>query len=175
MSEIILDNRILNEKAEITSERLPGVILEIKRINIDDRGVLVSLIRADDGFAIDKIEEVYVIFNNSKFTIRAFHGHNELIDWFSIVKGSAKFALFDARKKIDGKSNKFFGKMNEITLSDKHISTLTVPPGIYHGWMSLVDETILVSIANNVYNHTSPDEHRVPPDSWGYKWEIKFK
>ncbi|NVM02899.1 MAG: dTDP-4-dehydrorhamnose 3,5-epimerase family protein [Candidatus Helarchaeota archaeon] len=175
MSEIILDNRILNEKSEIISERLPGVIVEKNRINVDDRGALISLIRADDDFAIDKIEEVYVVMNHSKNIVRAFHGHKELIDWFSIIKGSAKFALFDARKKIDGKNNEFFGKMNEITLSDKHISTLTIPVGVYHGWMSLTDDTILVSIANNVYDHANPDEHRVPPDSWGYKWEVKFR
>jgi dTDP-4-dehydrorhamnose 3,5-epimerase len=175
LSEIILDDRILNEKAEIISERLPGVIIEKNRINIDDRGALISLIRADDAFAIDKIDEVYVVLNHSKGIVRAFHGHIELIDWFSIIQGTAKFALFDARKKIEGKNNDFFGKLNEITLSDKHVSTLTVPPGVYHGWMSLQDNTILVSIANNVYDHAKPDEHRVPPDSWGYKWEIKFR
>ena len=56
LSEIILDDRILNEKAEVISERLPGVIVEKNRINVDDRGTLVSLIRADDTFAIDNIE-----------------------------------------------------------------------------------------------------------------------
>ena len=175
MSEIILDDRILNEKAEIVSERLPGVIVEKNRINVDDRGVLISLIREDDVFATDKIEEVYVVLNHSRGTVRAFHGHIELIDWFSIIQGTAKFALFDARMTIDGKKNDFFGKMNEITLCNKHISTLTVPVGVYHGWMSLTDDTILISIANRVYNHEKPDEHRVPPDSWGYKWGVKFR
>jgi dTDP-4-dehydrorhamnose 3,5-epimerase-like enzyme len=52
---------------------------------------------------------------------------------------------------------------------------LIVPPGVYHGWMSLEDDTQLISIASHTYNASSPDEERVSYDSFGYDWSINFK
>ena len=175
MTEIIFDESLLNLETRVTNEPLPGVYISRRRINIDDRGTLVSLIRADEEFAIDRIEEVYIIHNKTKNIIRAFHGHKELIDWFSIIKGSAKFILVDARKTLQGQPNPCLGNINEIVLSDSHISTLTVPPGVFHGWMSLEDNTILCSIANRVYRHSNPDEFRIPPDSFNVKWGVRFR
>lgn len=175
MTEIIFDRSLLQIETRIVSEFLPGVVVSRRRINIDDRGTLVSLMRADEDFAIDRIEEVYIIHDKTRNIVRAFHGHQELIDWFSIIQGSAKFILIDARKSLEGKPNPHLGHINEIVLSDAHVSTLTVPPGVFHGWMSLEDDTILCSIANRVYNHASPDEFRIPPDSFQIQWEVKFR
>jgi len=175
MTDIIFDNSLLKLKTKVIPELLPGVILAKRRVNIDDRGSLVSIIRADEDFAIDRLEEVYIIHNRSRNVIRAFHGHRELIDWFSIIKGSAKFILIDARKTINNKKNDFLGNINEVVLSDAHIATLTVPPGVFHGWMSLEDHTILASVANRVYQHAAPDEFRIPPDSFNIKWQVNFR
>jgi dTDP-4-dehydrorhamnose 3,5-epimerase-like enzyme len=46
---------------------------------------------------------------------------------------------------------------------------------VYHGWMSLEDDTMMISTASEVYNRANPDEERVPYDSFGYDWSIKFK
>ena len=175
MTEILFDKSLLDLATRPVTEMLPGVEVARRRINIDDRGSLVSLLRADDGFVTDRIEEVYVIHDRSRNIVRAFHGHRELIDWFSIIRGSAKFILIDARKTIDGKANPFLGGIQEVVLSDAHVSTLAVPPGVFHGWMSLEDDTILCSIANRVYNHAGPDEFRIPPDSFGIRWGVTFR
>ena len=39
--------------------------------------------------------------------------------------------------------------------------------------MSLEDDTQLISTASEVYNRDDPDEMRVPPDAFGYEWEVK--
>jgi hypothetical protein len=39
--------------------------------------------------------------------------------------------------------------------------------------MALEDNTQLISTASEVYNRGNPDEVRVPPDSFGYVWEVK--
>jgi hypothetical protein len=49
---------------------------------------------------------------------------------------------------------------------------LVVPPGTYHGWISLEPDT--------KYNRERPDEYRVPPNNFdasgdGNPWEIKGK
>jgi len=63
--------------------------------------------------------------------------------------------------------------VNTFVVSSRNPSLLVVPPGVYHGWMSLEDDTQLISTASEVYNRESPDEVRVPPDSLGVKWEVK--
>jgi dTDP-4-dehydrorhamnose 3,5-epimerase len=60
-----------------------------------------------------------------------------------------------------------------IILSEKCPKMIIVPPGIYHGWMSLEDNTIMISVASEVYNKEKPDEVRIPPDSFGDVWTIK--
>ena len=62
--------------------------------------------------------------------------------------------------------------MNIFVLSTKNHGLLVVPPGVYHGWMSLEDDTQLISIASETYNRHKPDEARVPPDSFGDVWTI---
>jgi len=50
---------------------------------------------------------------------------------------------------------------------------IIIPLGIYHGWMSLEDNTIMVSIGSELYNPENPDEVRIPPDSFDDIWTIK--
>lgn len=65
--------------------------------------------------------------------------------------------------------------METIILTQRNPSLIVVPPGVYHGWMALEDNTLLISTASEVYNHRKPDETRVPYNSFGYDWSIKFK
>jgi len=107
--------------------------------------------------------------------VRAFHKHAELHDWFCIVHGAAKFVLVDDRK-----GGPTYRKSDVATLSDKSPKLLVVPPGVYHGWMSLAPDTMLLSTASHVYNKTKPDEERIPPDAFdgllgGSPWAILAK
>jgi dTDP-4-dehydrorhamnose 3,5-epimerase-like enzyme len=43
---------------------------------------------------------------------------------------------------------------------------IVVPPGVYHGWMSLEDDTIMLSVASHVYDREHPDEERVSPHAF---------
>jgi dTDP-4-dehydrorhamnose 3,5-epimerase len=62
-----------------------------------------------------------------------------------------------------------------VVTGQRNPMLLVIPPGVYHGWMALEDDTQLVSTASEVYNRQNPDEERVPPDAFGYDWTIKFK
>ena len=60
---------------------------------MDDRGYLVEIIRsAGDGephSVAHQIKQVYLVGDMTRGTIRAFHKHAELWDWFFISHGSA--------------------------------------------------------------------------------------
>jgi dTDP-4-dehydrorhamnose 3,5-epimerase len=146
---------------------IQGVKLVPLVAHTDDRGYLIEILRAtDDHFT--KFGQVYLVGNMARGTVRAFHKHEVLWDWFFISHGSAKFALRDDRA-----NSPTFGQMDTYTITQRNPSLLVVPPGVFHGWMSLEDDTQMISTASEVYNRQKPDEVRVPPDSFGYKWEVK--
>ncbi len=146
---------------------IEGVKVVKLAVHMDDRGYLMEIFRASDPY-FTKFGQVYIVGDVSKGTIRAFHKHNVLWDFFFISHGMAKFALKDDRP-----DSPTYEKMETIVTGERNPCLIVVPPGVYHGWMALEDDTQLISIASEVYNHESPDEVRVPPDSFGYEWKVK--
>jgi len=136
---------------------------------IDDRGYLIEILRASDEH-FTKFGQIYLVGDMVRNTIRAFHVHKLLWDWFFVSHGSAKFALVDDRK-----DSPTYKEINTFVISERKPQLLVVPPGVYHGWMSLEDDTQMVSTASEVYNRENPDEERIPYDSFGYEWGVKFK
>jgi len=140
--------------------------------HMDDRGYLIEIARrADDPEphgVVHQFGQVYLVGNMTRNTIRAFHKHNELWDWFFISHGSAKFVLVDDRDDSPTKD----AKMTIVT-GERKPALVVVPPGVYHGWMSLEDDTQMISTASHAYNRENPDEVRIPPDSFGDVWTVK--
>ena len=138
----------------------------------DDRGYLIEVVRhAGDGephSVVHKFGQVYLVGDPVRGSIRAFHKHAELWDWFFISHGSAKFVLKDDRQ-----GSPTYGEVLSIIGSARKPKLLVVPPGVYHGWMSLEDDTQMVSTASHTYNRENPDEVRIPPDSFGDVWTVK--
>ena len=134
---------------------------------VDDRGYLVELLRATDPH-FTQFGQVYLVGNLGSGTIRAFHKHDDLWDWFFISHGTAKFVLVDDRPDSPTR-----GEQNTFVVGSRNPGLLVVPPGVYHGWMSLEDDTQMISTASDVYNRDKPDEVRIPPDSFGDVWSVK--
>ena len=138
----------------------------------DDRGYLIEIARcADDPSphgVVHRFGQVYLVGDPVRGTVRAFHKHAELWDWFFISHGSAKFVLKDDRN-----DSPTHGELMTLVASARKPRLIVVPPGVYHGWMSLEDDTQLVSTASHTYNSEKPDEVRIPPDSFGDVWTVK--
>ena len=138
----------------------------------DDRGYLIEVARVandpEPHGVVHTFGQVYLVGNPVRGSIRAFHKHFELWDWFFIAHGSAKFVLRDDR---DGSPT--YGEMMTTVVSARAPKLLVVPPGVFHGWMSLEDDTQMVSIASHTYNRDAPDEVRVAPDAFGDVWTVK--
>ena len=136
-------------------------LVDVKDIDIhqDERGYLFEMVHNYD---LDKFGQVYFVQNPIKDTIRAFHKHNKLVDYFTIVNGSAKFVFGDAEDP---------DIVESVVLTARNPQMIVVPAGIYHGWKSLEDNTILASVGSEVYNAEDPDEERIAWDSYGSVWE----
>jgi len=151
---------------------IEGVAVIRLEAHLDDRGYLIEIARCVGGeephAIIHKFGQVYLVGDVAKGTVRAFHKHEALWDWFFISHGSAKFVLRDDRPE-----SPTYGEMMTIVVGERKPSLIAVPPGVYHGWMALEDDTQMVSIASEVYNRARPDEVRIPPDSFGDVWTVK--
>ncbi|GBD25937.1 hypothetical protein HRbin30_01264 [bacterium HR30] len=143
-------------------------LIELKP-RVDDRGYLIKVLRADDPH-FTKFGEVYIVGDFARGTVRAWHKHRVLWDYFHISHGAAKFALCDDRP-----DSPTYRKIEEYVLSARNPSTLVVPPGVYHGWVALEDDTQLVSIASELYDPDNPDEERIPWNSFDYDWSVRFR
>jgi len=141
-------------------------------IHEDDRGYLIEIARtADDPEPhglVHKFGQAYLVADPVRGTVRAFHKHAELWDWFFISRGSAKFVLKDDRS-----DSPTFGELMVVVASSRKPRLIVVPPGVFHGWMSLEDDTQMVSLASHTYHRQDPDEIRIPPDAFGDVWAVK--
>lgn len=157
----------MDEKIE--ERKIKGVKI-IHLINRgDDRGILTEVFRNSWDLMSHSIRQVYTVTDPVRGTIRAYHKHEELWDLFSIINGSSKFSLIDDRK-----DSETYNQQDTIVLSTRMPCLLVVPPKIFHGWESLEDNTILLSIASHEYNREKPDELRKPYNFIGGKeWGIQ--
>lgn len=141
----------------VTEERkIDGLLIVRLEMHEDDRGFLYEVIHDNDSF-VPQIAQVYVVGDPARGAIRAFHKHRELHDWFCLIRGSAKFAFVDDRPE-----SLTCRQADAFVISGRRPSLIVVPPGVYHGWMALEDDTIMLSVASHVYDREQPDEERVP-------------
>lgn len=173
-----------------SQSNLVGVEIRDLKINNDDRGTLIEAIRIDwpevlkafggirfGGSPIlgsnNRIEQIYIVENHEN-AIRAYHKHEELVDIFCILRGTAKFILLDDRNGSDT-----FGKCQVINVDQRKPQIITVPTGIYHGWKGSKN-CLLLSVANKLYKGSDYlsklDEERIPWDANGKEiWDTEFK
>lgn len=157
---------------------IDGVVISPLRVYYDDRGSLFEVVHNYEmpggrwgdlsGLIPGNFGQVYVVRNPVRGTIRAFHRHEKLWDYFCIISGSAKFCLIKAP----------LGETMVHVMSGEKPELLIVPPGVFHGWMSLEDRTVLLSVGSELYNRAMPDEERVPAshfdtDFGGSPWVVR--
>jgi dTDP-4-dehydrorhamnose 3,5-epimerase-like enzyme len=176
---------------------------------IDDRGFLMEILRSTDlqpvpgldgamsmvpgdefGHAqAPIIRQVYLV-SNPMPTVRAFHKHDHLVDYFCVVQGSAIFGFADDREGLVQKAlrSPHGGDdvvnlqlcVQRVVCSARKPQMIVVPAGVHHGWASLEPNTIMVSVGSTRYNTKDHDEYRIPPNSLdaafgGSPWEVEGK
>ena len=136
-----------------------GVIVKPLRVNADDRGYLMEMLRCDDD-VFERFGQAYVSLNYPG-VIRAWHWHQKQSDIFVCVKGMIKVGLFDAR---DGSPTK--GQLQEVVMGEHNPVLLKIPIGVVHGYKTIgVAPSLLVNFPTQPYDPADPDELRLPWDT----------
>jgi dTDP-4-dehydrorhamnose 3,5-epimerase len=146
--------------------------VEVKQLtrHADERGYLMELLRCDDAI-FQKFGQAYVALNYPG-TVRAWHYHKKQDDYFAVVKGMVKAALYDAR---EGSPTQ--GQVDEFFLGEQNNILLKIPVGVMHGYKTVgAEPSLLVNFPSEPYDPQQPDEYRLPwdTDQIPYDWAIKM-
>jgi len=129
---------------------------------LDDRGFLYQIHGALKGYP--QIKRVYAVGNYSKGTIRGLHKHKGEYKFYFAVTGSAKFVVESEER----------GTPVSFVLSPRRPGVLVVPPGLFHGWISLEENTVVVGMSNYTLSESEKDDIRKDPFAFGKEvWETK--
>jgi len=131
----------------------------------DDRGYLVPVTNILKDKLNKDIKRVYIAGNFGKGIIRGFHYHKKEIKIFYIAHGSAKFVAINPENP---EKDRFI-----FVTSDRHPNLIIIPPGYANGWMSLENNTILMSISTSTFEESVKDDIRYDPYKWGDVWAVK--
>ena len=105
-------------------------------------------IRYFDIFGSINPEQISVSVIPKAGTLNVWHRHRAQTDWMVVVRGALEIYTLTAAKTLD-----------KYILKDSAPRCLTILPGLYHGWKSLEDNTVLIYCLS--HKHDDDDEERV--------------
>lgn len=126
----------------------------------DDRGQ-----RCFDIFS-DISGQINITYVNSTSHVVAWHRHKIQTDFWFCPKGSFKVGLGIPQENGDV-------KVEWEYISDKNQKVLKIVPGIWHGYMALQPESIMLYYLSEKYDPL--DEEKTLPGVFGEKWEVISK
>lgn len=131
----------------------------------DERGFFEEIIRKTDPF----FEEGFGQLSRSSMVdgvVKAWHIHKTQIDWWYVVKGRIKVALFDTR--INATTYKIL--IDLYMGGERENIVLKIPPGVAHGLKVVEGPAELVYVTSSIYN--TEEEGRILYDdiSINYDW-----
>ena len=148
---------------------IDGVKTKKLKVNPDERGRLMEILRSDDDI-FEKFGQVYLTTAYPGVT-KAWHYHEKQRDNFAVVKGMMKVVLYDPRNDSPTR-----GEINEFFLGEHNPLLLSIPPNVVHGFKCIGEsEALVINVPTETYNPDHPDELRTPAHdkSIPYDWSRK--
>lgn len=145
---------------------IDGVVIKELVRHPDERGYFEEMIRVTDEFFAEGFGQV----SHSHMiqgVVKAWHIHKTQIDWWYVVRGKIKAALYDARK-----NSPTYRELMELVLNADEAPNkiLKIPAGVAHGLKVLDGPADLVYVTSGIYS--KDEEGRIPYDDpvIGYDW-----
>jgi dTDP-4-dehydrorhamnose 3,5-epimerase len=145
---------------------IQGVEIIKKNQIVDDRGIILHMLRVDDK-NYKKFGEIYFSTVNPN-KIKAWHFHKLMTLNYAVVHGSIKLVLYDDRDESKTK-----GTIQEIILSNENHYLVSIPPKIWNGFCSSNNKHAILANCSDI-PHDKEEIIRLPFDDpkFPYKWEI---
>lgn len=145
--------------------------IRVKKLKLipDERGRLMEILRKDDpdfqGFG-----QVYLT-TTYPGVVKAWHLHERQTDNLCCIQGMIKLAVYDSRE-----DSPTYKELNQFYIGVHNPALVTIPPGVYHGWMCVSeDEALIINTPSEAYDYGNPDERRLDPhdNDIPYDWKRK--
>jgi len=145
---------------------IQGVEIIKKNQIVDDRGIILHMLRVDDK-NYKKFGEIYFSTINPN-KIKAWHFHKLMTLNYAVVHGSIKLVLYDDRDESKTK-----GTIQEIILSNENHYLVSIPPKIWNGFCSSNNKHAILANCSDI-PHDKEEIIRLPFDDpkFPYKWKI---
>ena len=145
---------------------IQGVEIIKKNQIVDDRGIILHMLRVDDK-NYKKFGEIYFSTINPN-KIKAWHFHKLMTLNYAVVHGSIKLVLYDDRDVSKTK-----GMIQEIILSNENHYLVSIPPKIWNGFCSSNNKHAILANCSDI-PHDKDEIVRLPFDDpkFPYKWKI---
>ena len=130
----------------------------------DERGFFEELIRVSDPFFTEGFGQLSHSFM-IEGVVKAWHVHKTQIDWWYVLKGIVKVALYDTRQ-----DSKTYTELQEFVVGGDTNLIIKIPAGVAHGCKVLTGPADLVYVTSSLYS--KDEEGRIPYDDKGigYDW-----
>lgn len=144
---------------------IEGVVIKELQTHVDERGFFREIIRVHDAF----FTEGFGQWSHSLMypgVAKAWHIHKVQVDWWYVVGGTLKVALYDTRP-----DSPTYRTLKELLMGDHQPGrALRIPPGVAHGCRCLSGPANLLYVTSRIYDPI--DEGRIPHDDpqIGYDW-----
>jgi len=143
---------------------IQGVEIIKKNKIVDDRGMILHMLRADDK-NYKKFGEIYFSSINPN-KIKAWHYHELMTLNYVAVYGNIKLVLYDDRD-----ASKTKGMIQEIILSNQSHFLVSIPPKIWNGFCSSNNKHAILANCSDI-PHNKEEIKRLSYDDpkFPYKW-----
>jgi len=151
------------------ADLIEDVLVVPLRLLSDERGFLMEILRSDSEH-FTKFGQVYITMAYPG-VVKAWHYHKEQTDYFAVVVGMAKVALYDMREKSKTK-----GVVNEFFFGERNPNLIILPPMIAHGFKAIgAKSACVINVPDRLYIYDKPDEYRIDPydNDIPYDWRLK--
>jgi dTDP-4-dehydrorhamnose 3,5-epimerase len=140
--------------------------VKISPLNIisDDRGKVMHMLRADNP-VFKNFGEIY-FSTIYKDAVKGWHLHKESYLNYACIHGEVKLTLFDNREKSKTKN-----KIQEVILSPKNYSLITIPPNIWNGFKGLSENESIIANCLTLPHNEKEMVRKDPEDKFfDYEW-----
>lgn len=145
---------------------IDGVAIKDLARHPDERGFFEEIIRKTDDFFAEGFGQVSHSFMIAG-VVKAWHLHKTQVDWWYVVGGKIKVALYDARTE-----SKTYKELNELIIGEQEPlnKVIKIPPGVAHGLKVIEGPADLVYVTSGIY--AKEEEGRIAFDDAGigYDW-----
>lgn len=162
------DSQTVTADFQVLRSGLQGVQCKEMRHIITKNGVSTEMYRADWGLESGTIAQALHVSLRAG-AISAWHCHQRQTDHIFCVLGTMRLVLFDDREHSPTR-----GEVQELYLSDRRPMLVVIPTRVWHGIQNLTQQDVIFcNFFDRVYDHSDPDEWRLPFDSDQIPYQFK--